>query len=85
MYAHTHSEQELGEVDALGGPYQRHATEQNTHVTESAPGDQAGNTSVKMVGLGHLTWLSVKMAVKSPDLSQNCGGHMLYGEATFLS
>ena len=37
-HTHTHSEQELSEVDAFGGPYQRHATAQNTHVTESARG-----------------------------------------------
>ena len=66
---HTHSEQELGEVDVFGESYQRHDIEQNTHVTESSPGDQAGNTSVKMAGLGHLIWPSVKKAVKSPDLS----------------
>lgn len=32
-------------------------------------GNQAGYTSVKIAGLGNLTWLSVKMAVKSPDLN----------------
>ena len=63
----------MGKVDALGGPYQRHATAQNTHATESARGknmsklgNKAGYTSVKMGELGHLTWLSVKMAVRSP-------------------
>ena len=66
---HTYSEQELGKVNALSGSYQRHATAQNTHVTESALCDQAGNTSVKMAGLGHLIWSSVKMAVKSSDFS----------------
>ena len=35
----------------------------------SKPGNQAEYTSVKMVGLGHLTWLSAKMVAKSPDLS----------------
>ena len=40
MYEHTHtqSEQELGKVDTLCEPYQRHATAQNTHITESARG-----------------------------------------------
>ena len=65
MCPHTQSEQELGEENALGGPYQRHATEQNTQVTEST----LGNTSVKMVELGHLIWLSFKMVVKLSDLS----------------
>ena len=37
-----------------------------------------------MVGLGHLTWLSVRMVVRSPDLNQNGSGHMLYGKATFF-
>ena len=41
---------------------------QNTHGTESAPRNQAVNT-VKMAESGNVTWLSVKMAVKSPDLS----------------
>ena len=40
--------------------HQRHVTGQNTHATESAPGKQAGNTSVEMAGLGHPD--SVKMA-----------------------
>ena len=57
---------------------------QKTHMQESAPWDLAGNTSVKMVRLGHLTWLSVKMVVRSPNLSQNCGGHILNGEAMFF-
>ena len=35
----------------------------------SKSGDQAGYTSVIMVELDHLIWLSVKMVVKSPDLS----------------
>ena len=46
MNIHTHSEQELGEVNALGGSYQRHATVQNTHATESALGNQTGNILV---------------------------------------
>ena len=55
-----------------------------TPVTKSAPRNQAGNITVKMVVLGHLTWFSVKMAVRSPDLSQNGDSHMLYGEAMFF-
>ena len=71
MYAHnTHTHRtRIGRSVCFGGPYERQATAQNKHATESALGNQAGNTSVKMAGLGHLTWLSVKMAVKSPDLS----------------
>ena len=63
MYEHTHtqSEQELGKVDALGGPYQKHATAETGKVFLA---NQARNTSVKMAGLGDLT--SVKMAVRSP-------------------
>ena len=74
----------MGEVDALGGPYTRHATVKNTHATESTLGDQAGNTSVKMAGLGHLTWPSVKMVVRLLDLSQSGGGLVLYAEAMFF-
>ena len=68
MYAHTQSEQELGKRDAFVGPYQKHATAQNTYATESALGNQAG-FSVKMAVLGHLTCFSVMMAVTSSDLS----------------
>ena len=45
--------------------------------------DHAEYTSVKMVELGHLTWLSVKMAVKSPDLSPNDSVLMLHGKDMF--
>ena len=36
--------------------------------------------------LGHMTWLSAKMVVKLPDLSQNGGSHVLYEKShNFLS
>ena len=69
MHTQTHREQELDKVDTFGGPYQRHATVQNTHATVSEPGNQTGNASVKIAELDHLTWLSVMMAVNLPDLN----------------
>ena len=69
MNTHIQSKQELGKVDTLGEPYQRQTTAQNTQVTGSTLGNQAGNTSIKMAELGHLTWPSVKFVLKSPDLS----------------
>ena len=85
----------MGKVDAVGGPYQRHATAQNVTSNQvikrnletkniSKLEDQAGYTSVKMAELGHLTWLSAKMATKSSHPSQNGSGHMLYEKTTQL-
>ena len=70
-------------MQAFDGPYQKHVIVQNIcnrvneRISENNGEWGTGRAYIRMGELGHVTWLSVKIAIKSPDPNEHGGGHML--------
>ena len=43
-------------------------------------GERKGRTYIRMRELGRMIWLSVNLAIKSPDPNEHGGGHVLWLE-----